>query len=68
MSTDLLPPDPNPNLQWQDENGVLRCLALTDKIFLGRVCRGIESDKCILVRNPMVSRDHAVVRLEIDTI
>ena len=63
MPTDLLPPDLNPNLQWQDENGVPRHLALTDKIFLGRVCRGIESDKCILVRNPMVSRDHAVVRL-----
>lgn len=63
MPTDVLPPDSNPNLQWQDENGEPRRLALTDKIFLGRVCRGIESDKCILVRNPMVSRDHAVVRL-----
>jgi adenylate cyclase len=52
-----------PSLQWQDENGADRHLVLTDKIFLGRVCRGIEKDKCILVRNPMVSRDHAVVRL-----
>ncbi|BBO67773.1 hypothetical protein DSCA_17030 [Desulfosarcina alkanivorans] len=52
-----------PSLEWQDEEGVDRRLALTDKIFLGRVCRGIERDKCILVRNPMVSRDHAVVRL-----
>ncbi|MBC2744255.1 MAG: adenylate/guanylate cyclase domain-containing protein, partial [Desulfosarcina sp.] len=30
---------------------------------LGRVCRGIDRGKCIIVRNPMVSRDHAVVRL-----
>ena len=54
---------PEPSLQWQDENGVPRRLTLTDKIFLGRVCRGIERDKCILVENPRVSRDHAVVRL-----
>lgn len=54
---------PEPSLQWKDEHGVPRCLTLTDKIFLGRVCRGIGRDKRILVRNPMVSRDHAVVRL-----
>jgi class 3 adenylate cyclase len=53
-------------LTWQDENGTRRRLALTDRIFLGRVCRGIEREKCILVRNPMVSRDHAVVRLTHD--
>ncbi|MFO7713551.1 adenylate/guanylate cyclase domain-containing protein [Desulfosarcina sp.] len=52
-----------PNLQWQDENGVAHRLSLTDKIFLGRVCRGIEREKCILVPHPRVSRDHAVVRL-----
>jgi len=50
------------SLQWQDENGAPRQRILADKIFLGRVCRGIERDKCILVRDPMVSRDHAVVR------
>lgn len=54
---------PEPNLHWQDEHGAPRRLALTDKIFLGRVCQGIEVSKRILVRNPMVSRDHAVVRL-----
>jgi len=52
-----------PCLTWQDENGTRHRLALTDRIFLGRVCRGIEREKRILVRNPMVSRDHAVVRL-----
>lgn len=52
-----------PCLTWQDENGTRRRLALTDRIFLGRVCRGIEREKRILVRNPMVSRDHAAVRL-----
>lgn len=63
MPSDVLTPDSSPNLQWQDDQGVPHRLDLTDKIFIGRVCRGIESDKCILVRNPMVSRDHAVIRL-----
>jgi len=50
-------------LHWQDEQGTTRSMTLTDRIFLGRVCRGIDPEKRILVRNPMVSRDHAVVRL-----
>ncbi len=54
---------PKPGLHWQDEYGVDQRLILIDKIFLGRVCRGIERDKCILVRDPMVSRDHAVIRM-----
>lgn len=52
-----------PSLHWQDEQGLPHRLVLIDKIFLGRVCRGIEQDKCILVDNPLVSRDHAVIRL-----
>jgi class 3 adenylate cyclase len=52
-----------PTLQWLDEDGVPHRRNLTDKIFLGRVCRGIEKDKCILVSDPMVSRDHAMIRL-----
>ena len=52
-----------PSLQWRDEHGVPHRLTLTDKIFLGRVCRGIAREKRILIRNSVVSRDHAVVRL-----
>jgi adenylate cyclase len=52
-----------PSLHWQDEQGVPHRLILSDKVFLGRICRGIQKDKCILVHNPMVSRDHAVIRL-----
>jgi class 3 adenylate cyclase len=61
MQSDGAPPAPS--LYWEDENGATRALILTDRIFLGRVCRGIEKEKRILVRSPMVSRDHAVVRL-----
>lgn len=61
MPSEVAPP--GPCLHWQDEHGVSQYIVLADRIFLGRVCRGIETDKCIRVRNPMVSRDHAVVRL-----
>lgn len=52
-----------PNVQWLDEHGVPHRLNLIDKIFLGRVCRGIEREKCIIISDPVVSRDHAVVQL-----
>jgi len=54
---------PEAFLYWQDEQGANHRVPLTDRIFLGRVCRGIDPEKSILVRNPMVSRDHAVIRL-----
>ena len=59
-------PTSGPSLQWEDRRGVTRHLRLIDRIFLGRVCRGIDRDKCILVADPVVSRDHAVVRLTRD--
>ncbi len=52
-----------PKLQWLDEHGVNHQRLLADKIFIGRVCSGIERNKCIIVSDPMVSRDHAMVRL-----
>jgi adenylate cyclase len=61
MPPDVIPTAPS--LHWQDEQGASHRLLLIDKIFLGRICRGIQKDKCILVHNPMVSRDHAVIRL-----
>jgi adenylate cyclase len=55
-----------PFLKWQDDNGISHKRNLTGKIFIGRYCRGIDEDKCIIVRNHMVSRDHAVIRLTND--
>jgi class 3 adenylate cyclase len=57
---------PDPNLQWMDEHGVPHRRTLIDKIFLGRVCQGIDEDKRIIISDPMVSRDHAMVRLTRD--
>lgn len=35
---------------------------LVDKLFIGRVCRGVAPEKCIQINRPMVSRDHAVLQ------
>lgn len=55
--------NPGTSLHWQDDSGIVHRLTLTDKIFLGRTCRGIDPDKRIIIRNPTISRDHAVVSL-----
>lgn len=64
MSLEVMAPDPI--LQWMDEHGAPHRRVLTDKIFLGRVCRGIDDDKRIIISDAMVSRDHAMVRLTRD--
>lgn len=55
-------------LEWRDENHTLHRRNLVDKIFLGRACRGVTADKCIIIRHPTVSRDHAVIQLKGDFI
>jgi class 3 adenylate cyclase len=64
MSLEAMAPDPN--LQWMDEHGVPHRRTLIDKIFLGRLCQGIAKDKRIIISDPMVSRDHAMIRLTRD--
>jgi adenylate cyclase len=54
-------PMPNSYLEWTDENGQIRDLEVVDKIFVGRGCRGIEASKRIIVEDPRVSRDHAII-------
>jgi len=51
----------NPYLEWIEENGEMRRLEIVDKVFIGRVCRGVEERKRIIIDNPAVSRDHAAV-------
>ncbi len=52
---------PNHYLEWIDENQRVQRLAIIDKIFIGRSCKGVDPQKRILVRNAQVSRDHAVI-------
>lgn len=51
----------NPYLEWIEENGELRHLEILDKVFIGRVCQGVDERNRIIVNNPAVSRDHAAI-------
>jgi class 3 adenylate cyclase len=55
---------PNPCLEWLDEAGQIHRLDVIDKVFIGRGCLGIEETKRIIVKDPAVSRDHAIVSLD----
>lgn len=55
---------PNPCLEWTDETGQTCRRDLVDKVFIGRGCLGIEETKRIIVKDPAVSRDHAIVSLD----
>lgn len=50
-----------PILEWTNEAGELCSLALVDRVFLGRSCKGIDETKRIIVADPRVSREHAVI-------
>ena len=53
-----------PCLEWVDETGHVHRLDVVDKVFIGRSCLGIEETKRIIVKDPAVSRDHAIVGLD----
>jgi len=54
---------PRPFIEWIDENQEKRRLEVVDKVFIGRVCMGIDKTKCIIVKHRLISRDHAVITL-----
>ncbi len=51
----------NPYLEWSDENHKTLQIEVIDRVFIGRLCKGIDEERRILVRDPMVSRDHAEI-------
>jgi len=52
---------PKPYVEWVDENRQTQQLAIVDKVFIGRSCKGVDPQKRILVQDEQVSRDHAVI-------
>jgi adenylate cyclase len=54
---------PKPYFEWVDENQKKHRLEVVDKIFIGRVCMGVDDTKCIIVKHRLISRDHAVITL-----
>ena len=54
---------PSPYLEWMDENLGMRRLEIVDRVFIGRICQGIDEPRRIIVKHPAVSRDHAEINL-----
>ncbi len=52
-----------PFLEWFDESQIKQTIKVIDKIFIGRTCKGIDRNKCVIVSHSDVSRDHAEVGL-----
>lgn len=52
---------PIPFLEWADEDRIEHRQPVIDKIFIGRGCKGLTRERCLLVQDAVVSRDHAVI-------
>lgn len=50
-------------IQWRDEHEQTHRRDLVDKLFIGRLCRGVDAEHCIRIDKPSVSRDHAVIQI-----
>ncbi len=50
-----------PSLKWIDRNNKIRQIMITDRICIGRTCKGMAAQKRICMEDPRVSRDHAEV-------
>jgi adenylate cyclase len=53
----------NPYLEWLDENQKTCRLDIIDRVFIGRLCKGIDEKRRIIVNHSMVSREHAEIIL-----
>ena len=51
----------NPFLEWLDEKRKTSRLEVIDRVFIGRVCKGIDETRRIIVSDLSVSRDHAEI-------
>ena len=52
---------PEPVLEWTNDAGEPFSLTVVDRVFIGRSCKGIDKAKRIIVADPQVSREHAVI-------
>jgi adenylate cyclase len=49
-------------IRWYDESEQTHRRNLVDKLFIGRLCKGVDAKHCIQIDKPSVSRDHAVIQ------
>ncbi len=54
---------PNPYLEWIDEKKRMCRLDIVDRVFIGRICKGIDDTRRIILKHPAVSRDHVEISL-----
>lgn len=54
---------PSPYLEWIDEKKKICRLDIIDRVFIGRVCKGIDDTRRIILKHPAVSRDHVEINL-----
>jgi len=54
---------PSTYLEWIDENKKMRRLDIVDRVFIGRICKGIDDTRRIILKHPAVSRDHVEINL-----
>ncbi len=52
---------PNPSLKWIEQDQQIRQIVITDRICIGRTCKGMDPQKRIRLADPQVSRDHAEI-------
>ena len=50
-----------PSLKWIDNSGCIQSNSVEDYVFIGRSCKGVPTEKQILIQDQNVSRVHAVV-------
>ena len=50
-----------PILVWRNSSKETCQIAVEDRVFIGRTCQGVAKDKRVIVNEPNVSRDHAVL-------
>ncbi len=51
----------SPSLKWIDRNKKVRQILITDRVCIGRTCKGIAPRQRICLEDPQVSRDHAEI-------
>jgi class 3 adenylate cyclase len=56
---------PDAYLEWIDGRQQVQRLEIVDKVFIGRTCKGVDCQKRIILDEPLVSRDHAVISRDV---
>ncbi|NOY70763.1 MAG: adenylate/guanylate cyclase domain-containing protein [Gammaproteobacteria bacterium] len=48
-------------MEWQDVEGHCHHIDVAERLYLGRICQGVATDKRVIISDAGVSRDHAIM-------